>query len=703
MWKFSWVLLILTTLLPRSNASLRDNVQKVNENHLSLDTILDYSTILFPLTTVSSTNLVSKQCDLNMQKLRRGILAREAWALKALDASGSKPPAFIFGDNFWLGNQELCEAARNGLNLDISRYIKHKMNVSLLAARSPLDVDYRVVFLDHDSPYQVDAVFGQYQPVLHIGLCVPQVCSTQEVMQLFNAYLESDLFVDNDLYELKPRVLHAKAIKLEGARYYKLIPFQLLAGFVICTLLLTFCAFRLRSRQTKMKNMIQKGENLQNSNENATASQTSLEAFIQCYDLQLNWSKIATVPDSSANQLSFLNGARIVSVLVSIYFHAFVLMHDLASNAAPLFAYTNNIGNVDVAMDVFLFLSGFLQAYSVLHKKKQIERIRQSSFIQNIKEIVKIVSRRYLRLAPLYYVMICASYLTLQYLDNTRGFYLTGVMAEKCEHYWWRNVLFIHNLFEHREMCLVWTWYLSCEMQYSIVLTILLTIHAKKPRFTKMSVLMIIIGSLIYQTIMSIHLNYQISLETTFTHFKTVYMHPLSRIFPYLTGATASWLLLEYNSQLRSTKLLNNFSSHLISLVFSICARPAPFGRVHTVRMATFILILQRCGYSLGFCGMLLAMANKRLSWYCRILNANIFQKATHFAYALSMLNSLLLIFVYIYGGKLAYQGALGVNVLYIGLVVVVYVLSVPVTLFFEIPYRNISSLLTKRGLEKTS
>ncbi|XP_053946994.1 uncharacterized protein LOC128855820 isoform X2 [Anastrepha ludens] len=42
-------------------------------------------------------------------------------------------------------------------------------------------------------------------------------------------------------------------------------------------------------------------------------------------------------------------------------------------------------------------------------------------------------------------------------------------------------------------------------------------------------------------------------------------------------------------------------------------------------------------------------------------------------------------------------------NVLYIGLVVVVYVLSAPVTLFFEIPYRNISSLLTKRGLEKTS
>lgn len=280
------------------------------------------------------------------------------------------------------------------------------------------------------------------------------------------------------------------------------------------------------------------------------------------------------------------------------------------------------------------------------------------------------------RLAPLYYFMLCVSYLTLQYINSTTVFHSSGYMAEKCEHYWWRNVLFIHNLYDSKDICLMWTWYLSCEMQYGITLIVLLVIYAKYiavnqlflyerskniifffryPKYAKFSVLLLLIASLAYQTIVGVNLNYQISLESTFSYFTQLYMNPFVRIFPYLCGALTCWLYLEYNARLQSCKLLTNFYSHLIHLLFMICANPAPLGRGYTVRVETFIFVLQRCCYTLSGCWTILALANNRISWYGRLLSAKIFQKAIHVSYALSLLNSVFIFGIFSAGSKLVF------------------------------------------------
>lgn len=45
--------------------------------------------------------------------------------------------------------------------------------------------------------------------------------------------------------------------------------------------------------------------------------------------------------------------------------------------------------------------------------------------------------------------------------------------------YWWRNLLYINNLFEHNDLCMNWTWSMACEMQFFLVFTIILFIYAK--------------------------------------------------------------------------------------------------------------------------------------------------------------------------------------------------------------------------------
>lgn len=73
------LLLIIMTILLSINEGTT-----VLENKLSLANILQYNTILFPLTTVSDVKLVSERCHTRMQELQHGILERSFWALKGV-------------------------------------------------------------------------------------------------------------------------------------------------------------------------------------------------------------------------------------------------------------------------------------------------------------------------------------------------------------------------------------------------------------------------------------------------------------------------------------------------------------------------------------------------------------------------------------------------------------------------------------------
>ncbi|XP_018784052.1 PREDICTED: uncharacterized protein LOC108965848 [Bactrocera latifrons] len=688
MYKLTRTLLlpIMVVILPSINGNLNEDT-RVPKNQLSLSDILEYNTILFPLTTVSKAELVGEECHARLQELRRGILQRELWALKVLDASGKQPPAFMLGDNMWLGSAELCKAAQSGLNLDISRYVTHKMNMSLLTDKTPFDVDYRVIYAAHNSSYQADVVYGQARQLLHIGLCMPSECNSQQLMELVPAYFASEIFLSGDLHVIKPRVLKVKAMEFKAGDFYKMIAFKLVVVFVTYTVFMTLCAYYLRTRRLPSTNV--------------QVKPSSLEAFVLCYDFQLNCSKILAPPDSASNTFAFLNGGRIESALIATFFHTFIMLKAIVSNPMQLFTYVSSMGNMEVAMDVFLLISGFLQTYSYLRNRSQLETIRRFNFSRSVLEIVKLTFHRFLRLAPLYYFMLCVTYLTMKYNDSTTVFNLSGFVTENCEHYWWRNVLFIHNLYNHKEMCLAWTWFVSLEMQFTITLTVLLVIYAKHPKYAKISLLLLMISSLVYQTIVGLQVNFQISLETTFTYFTQFYAHPLVRIFPYLFGALTCWLYLEYNAQLQSFKLLTNFYCQLIHLVFMICMRPAPLGRGYSVWVETFVFVLQRCLYTMSGCWSIIAAANNQLAWHGRFLSAKIFQKAIHVSYALSLLNSLVIICLFTAGSKLVFVEPIRMFVLYIGLIIILYILSFPLTVLFEMPYRNISSLLTKRGSAK--
>lgn len=66
---------------------------------------------------------------------------------------------FVLGHNFWMGSMKGCEAVQNPLPLTISNRFERFMHADLWSARAPFDIEYRMVYAEHRSPWQVQVEF----------------------------------------------------------------------------------------------------------------------------------------------------------------------------------------------------------------------------------------------------------------------------------------------------------------------------------------------------------------------------------------------------------------------------------------------------------------------------------------------------------------------------------------------------------------
>lgn len=130
-------------------------------------------------------------------------------------------------------------------------------------------------------------------------------------------------------------------------------------------------------------------------------------------------------------------------------------------------------------MFIFLFHSGFLQTFNFLRNSRQLEAVRQNSFSENLKLFGKLLFHRYLRLGPLYLVVMATVDLVYAYIGYVSVYHINERFDEMCTRHWWRNLLFIQNLFDHRDMCANWSWSLACEMQFFILANSLLFLYVK--------------------------------------------------------------------------------------------------------------------------------------------------------------------------------------------------------------------------------
>ena len=116
----------------------------------------------FPLTLPSLLPLTSNEtaCQKDLVLLLNGLIDQEKWALKVIDAWGTKPPAGLLeGSHLWLGSYDEC---LHSLYLPSNR----------THVQQPYPTRYCTAI---DGPIDDESVMFQ-KPALIIGLCLPHSC-----------------------------------------------------------------------------------------------------------------------------------------------------------------------------------------------------------------------------------------------------------------------------------------------------------------------------------------------------------------------------------------------------------------------------------------------------------------------------------------------------------------------------------------------
>lgn len=83
------------------------------------------------------------------------------------------------------------------------------------------------------------------------------------------------------------------------------------------------------------------------------------------------------------------------------------------------------------------------------------------------------------RLTPSYLVTITLVGFVSTYLRDTSPFWMTEANDINCPQYWWRNFLYIQNMYPIEDMCMSWSWYLASDFQCFVLSSFLLTIYTK--------------------------------------------------------------------------------------------------------------------------------------------------------------------------------------------------------------------------------
>lgn len=149
----------------------------------------------------SETSAVSGKCANDCQILSEALEIREIWALKADDASGRKPVGFFHGNNFFLGNEFICEKLDDPPEIYLAPVANGNrlLNVSTLAVKSEIPVQYRLIYLSHKSDLQFNAEVYVLNTI-HIGLCLPKACSGSDLEILSNLLIVKSFNDQSDVY-----------------------------------------------------------------------------------------------------------------------------------------------------------------------------------------------------------------------------------------------------------------------------------------------------------------------------------------------------------------------------------------------------------------------------------------------------------------------------------------------------------------------
>eukprot|EP01022_Parablepharisma_sp_SALTPOND_P001012 TRINITY_DN105428_c1_g1_i1.p1 TRINITY_DN105428_c1_g1~~TRINITY_DN105428_c1_g1_i1.p1 ORF type:complete len:673 (+),score=30.50 TRINITY_DN105428_c1_g1_i1:1402-3420(+) len=448
------------------------------------------------------------------------------------------------------------------------------------------------------------------------------------------------------------------------------------------------------------------------------------DKFIGCFRLT-EVIKAIMVPESRGEaELNALNGIRVTVACWVILGHGFFLpIFEPFYNSKDFLDDTFNryfmaaIKGGTLAVDVFLFLSGFLAAL-VSYKCFMLPENR------SFKGFLKIYLHRYVRLTPMFALtIVCTIYIQpIMYKSGLHNSVQGQIVA--CENQWLSSLLYINNFFtEVGDYCNGWVWYLYVDMQLFFVTPLLVLAYYWCRAWTMGFITLGCAVSLGYQMWLAFTHNLNLTIVKFSYSFaglpsegdqRTIYYaKPYCRLIPYFMGVIL--LLLYQESKLGVENGFIRFvqrmfkgcscMKHVIAVVgfgLMFCSVGSfYFVDRYQEHLTDFLgalhMVFCRVVFTFGLCMFLYPLLTGRLTWLSKVLGNSITGPLGRLAYGMYMLHIPIYAVVTVIMGKNDYYTVPSIVTKVSVTIAMSYVVSFVATVLYEAPLVRITKLLLEK------
>ncbi|EDV34160.1 uncharacterized protein Dana_GF21163 [Drosophila ananassae] len=615
----------------------------------------------------NSGNATLTTCEKELLRLHDGLEKEAPWAVKARDASGEGFGDFMMGHSMWLGSPSTCRAASEPVLLDYT-----ERDARLLRTIAPFPLDYLVAYVWPHSSWHLKHVIKE-ESLLHIGLCLPRSCDSPEIEHLLHGILAAGKGRSFRRWKMRPSLAE---VKRPGLR----------ADFFA-------------SRTVQLFLVLSGGQMLLCLLSSAGLAQYS--KILACFDLRSNWQRAWQV---SAEENSCINGLRVVTAFALLGVH--VVWYKVFAGDPSLklletvTAMTMRHTYWPSTVEVFFVISGFLTVSNFLRDEQLQQDIASDGLSgRNVRRFLGQVFRRFLRLAPLQFMVMLLGSVGSQYQRQVSLLYVTVPHDEICHRHWWRNLLFVQNLFPVVELCGSWTWYLACDMQLYMLALLLLFLHTRHPRVVRWLAGLLLATSILYSSVMMELLQVKPNFEEFYQAGEWFYVSPVIRLLAYIVGGAYGYSHARGWEPPSALLLPNWWSKLALSLILGwllqkVLAEQLPAASVLGAIMAVLRLLVAT------WAGHLILSGDGRDAWapnrwLLTLLHSDQLQRMSRFTYAIYLLNPIIIIWFYHSFTSAINADKTLLMLLTVGHSGICYFLAIVATLLIELPFNRLSSLLT--------
>ncbi|KAJ3643262.1 hypothetical protein Zmor_025986 [Zophobas morio] len=374
------------------------------------------------LATYALNNVENSVCKNHTQMFKDGLRTFEPWALNMFDASGKIQSGILLGNLVEFGSFKECIHIKYG-------EIKGKH--CLLKITPTLDLIKQILAFRNVTERRFPKVrLIVEKSVLLWSICVPDSCPKNDILRHFNkTFIEM-----SEGLNLVVSLQDEHCVTLDSERKMGLeqyISLSILTVFVVTVGVSTLLEAVLPSKNT----------------------------LIASFSASSNYQKITA--RRTKNDLDCLHGLRFLSTCYVVVGHRYLMaMFSPVINGLEILDWVLNYSSTiiiggTICVDTFFMLSGLLVSISFFDHVA-----RNGTF-----NIFTFYLYRYFRITPTLGIVVLIYATLIQFFGSGPLWYDTCVAhLRPCRYYWWSTLLHVQSYVNPGALCILQTWYLSCDM-----------------------------------------------------------------------------------------------------------------------------------------------------------------------------------------------------------------------------------------------